>query len=130
MAVFDTNIIIDYLRGKERAAMIINEYGMDGIAITAVTGYELIKGYVGVTEETKLNELFNRIKIYPLDSVAMKLAGKLYRELKGTGKPKKEADLLIAGIAIANGETLVTDDRKDFSELAGVMGNSLVILKK
>ncbi|OJI08489.1 MAG: hypothetical protein BK997_00285 [Candidatus Micrarchaeum sp. ARMAN-1] len=130
MAVFDTNIIIDYLRGKERAATVISEYGTEGIAITAVTGYELIKGYVGVAEEAKLNELFSRIKIYPLDSIAMKHAGRLYRELKGAGKLKKEADLLIAGIAIANGETLVTDDKKDFSELTGAMGNSLVILKE
>jgi hypothetical protein len=129
MTIFDTDIMIDYLNGKERAAGIIAEHGGDGVAITAVTGYELVKGYKDRQEEAALGELFERVTIYPLDRASMKIAGEMYRRLRREGKLKKEADVLIAGIAAANSKLLVTDD-KDFYALEEDMEGRLLVLKK
>ena len=127
MTIFDTSIVIDYLRGKERASEIMMD-GNSGISITVITGYELLKGYRTGKEESTINELLNRVKIYHTDSRSMRISGNLYRELKSNGKLKNEADVLIAGIVLANNETLITADN-DFSDLAAAMGQGLVLLK-
>ncbi len=127
MTIFDTNILIDYLRGKEEASEIMTEGGSE-ISITVITGYELLKGYRSGKEEATVNELLNRVKIYHTDSKSMRASGSLYRELKHIGRLKNEADVLIAGIVIANNETLVTRD-PDFSDFSDLLGDSLVLLR-
>ncbi|MBX8636359.1 MAG: type II toxin-antitoxin system VapC family toxin [Thermoplasmata archaeon] len=127
MTIFDTNVVIDYLRGKETASEIMTD-GHSEIAITVITGYELLKGYRTRKEESTVNELLNRVRIYHFDSRSMIVAGSLYRELKSSGRLKNEADILIAGIVLANNETLITADN-DFSGLADAMGDSLILLK-
>ena len=127
MTIFDTNILIDYLRGKEEALEIMTE-GHSEISITVITGYEMLKGYRYGKEEAAVNELLNRVKIYHTDSKSMRVSGTLYRELKNIGRLKNEADILIAGIAIANNETLVTRD-PDFSDFSDILGDSLILLR-
>jgi predicted nucleic acid-binding protein len=51
---------------------------------------------------------------------------KVYKNLKGKGKLINELDVMIAGIAAANNETLVTKD-KDFSNLES---NKIIVLTK
>jgi predicted nucleic acid-binding protein len=127
MPIFDTNILIDYLRGEKRASEILHEY-RDRVAITVITGYELIKGYRTKKEETALDMLLSRVRTYHTDDRSMRVAGELYRELKDKGKLINEADVLIAGIVLANDEILITDD-KDFSALSDAMEDSLLLLK-
>ncbi len=127
MTIFDTNIVIDYLRGKPKASQIMTD-GHSEIAITVITGYELLKGFRTKKEESAVNELFSRVRIYHLDSKSMRVSGGLYRELKNRGKPKNETDVLIAGIVLANNETLITADN-DFSDLEYAMGKSLILLR-
>ncbi len=127
MTIFDTNIVIDYLRGKQQASEIMaNKHS--GIAITVITGYELLKGYRTKKEETTVNELLSRVRMYCMDNKSMRVSGSLCRELKSRGKLKNEADVLIAGIALANNETLITAD-SDFSELEEAMGESLILME-
>ncbi|MBX8633217.1 MAG: type II toxin-antitoxin system VapC family toxin [Thermoplasmata archaeon] len=127
MTIFDTNIVIDYLRGKQQASEIMADKHSE-IAITVITGYELLKGYRTKKEETTVNELLNRVRIYCMDNKSMRVSGSLYRELKSRRKLKNEADVLIAGIVLANNETLITAD-SDFSELEEAMGESLILLE-
>ena len=127
MTIFDTNIVIDYLRGKQQASEIMADKHSE-IAITVITGYELLKGYRTKKEETTVNELLSRVRIYCMDNKSMRVSGSLYRELKSHGKLKNEADVLIAGIVLANNETLITAD-SDFSELEEAMGESLILLE-
>ena len=127
MTIFDTNIVIDYLRGKQQASEIMADKHSE-IAITVITGYELLKGYRTKKEETTVNELLNRVRIYCVDNKSMRVSGSLYRELKSRRKLKNEADVLIAGIVLANNETLITAD-SDFSELEEAMGESLILLE-
>ncbi|MBX8634397.1 MAG: type II toxin-antitoxin system VapC family toxin [Candidatus Thermoplasmatota archaeon] len=128
MTVFDINIMIDYQRGKERASEIMPG-GNSGISITVITGYELLKGRRTRKEESTINELLSKVKKYHTDSRSMRVPGSLYRELKNNGKLKNEAAMLIAGIVLANNETLITLDN-DFSDLAAAMGESPVLLKE
>ena len=119
MPVFDTNIIIDYLRGKSDAKEIIKKHSADnGISITSMTCYELIKGLRGPKEEELLDVLFSRVKIYSLDLKAARISGNLQKALQSTGKELSEGDVLIMGIVLANDEMLVTRDGKAFGRLS------------
>lgn len=116
MAVFDTNIMIDYLNGSKRAADIVGKHqGSGAIGIASITGYELVKG-IGDADKELLITLFGRVRIYNMDLSAAWVAGELYKKLKASGLKLSEADLLIVSTAIANGETFVTQD-KDFKRL-------------
>ena len=117
MPIFDTNIMIDYLRGKNRADDIINKYSNGNTpAISSVTCYELVKGLKGVNERELLDLLFDRVKIYSLDLQSAKIAGSMQIDAMGRGRQLSDGDALMIGIAIANDEVLVTHD-SDFADL-------------
>lgn|GEM_PF-2031386 len=116
-AVFDTNIIIDFLNGSTKAKEIIEKYsGLESAAITSITGYELVKGLKDNDREMLLSFL-EKIKIYSLDMKSSLMAGEFYRNLKTSGSLLSEADLLIMSIAFSNGELLITHDKKGFKRL-------------
>jgi len=116
MAVFDTNIMIDYLNGSKKAADIVNKnQGSGPIGIASITGYELAKG-IGDADKELLVTLFERVRVYNMDLSAAWVAGELYKKLRASGLKLSEADLLIVATALSNGETFVTQDR-DFKRL-------------
>jgi predicted nucleic acid-binding protein len=118
MPIFDTNIVIDYLRGEDDAKEIIRKHSKaNDISITSMTCYELVKGLRGPKEEELLDVLFSRVKIYVLDLKAARFAGNLQKSLQSSGSQLSEGDVLIMGMVLANGETLVTRDRKGFGRL-------------
>lgn len=118
MPVFDTSIIVDYLRGKSNAKEIIDKHSANNdISITSITCYELVKGLRGIKEKELLDILFSRVKIYALDSKGSIMAGNLQRSLQSNGKQLSEGDVLIMGIVLANEEILITRDEKGFSRL-------------
>ncbi len=117
MAIFDTNIIIDFLNGSPKARDVIELYsGLESAAITAITGYELVKG-LKKADENMLLSFLEKIRIYNLDMKSSWMAGELYKNLKSSGWLLSEADLLIMSIAFSNGEMLVTQDRKGFGRI-------------
>lgn len=118
MPIFDTNIIVDYLRGNGIAKGIIDKHSADNnISITSMTCYELVKGLRGPEEEELLDLLFSRVKIYALDLKSAIMAGKLQKTLQNSGKQLSEGDVIIMGIVLANEETLITRDGKGFGRL-------------
>ena len=115
MVCLDTNIIIDYVRGKQNVLEFVNKCSKEGpVRTTAVTRYELGKYSGGMP--TPESELANLMEIYPLSSEAADMASELFSGLKKKGTPIKELDLLIAATAFSNGEILITQDR-DFLAL-------------
>ncbi|MCL5011572.1 MAG: type II toxin-antitoxin system VapC family toxin [Candidatus Marsarchaeota archaeon] len=110
MSVFDTNIIIDFLRGKQEAKNIIEKYKDKGVSITSITGYELIKG-LKPKEKPVLDALFNEVVVHPFNFKAMMIAGETYKKLKSKGSTLSDADLIIFSIAAANQELFITQDK-------------------
>ena len=117
MAVFDTNVIIDFLNGSAKAKEIIEKYdGLENVAITSITGYELAKGLKEKDKEM-LSSFLEKVKIYNLDIKSAWMAGEFYKSLKIKGSLLSEADLLIMSIALSNGELLITNDKRGFGRL-------------
>jgi len=113
MVVFDSSILIDALRKKKDALDLINYYfEKEQIAITVISKYEILRG----ANETNINlitGLLARFIIYDFEDASIMEAVKIYRKVKAKGKLVSELDVLVAGIAATNNETLITRD-KDF----------------
>ncbi len=110
MTVIDTSVIIDFIAGDKKIVPLIQEL-VDDVNTTSITEYELLK------HKTKLKrqlaeEFLSELTVYPFDSAAAEEAAKLFNELKDAGRMINENDLLIAGIALANDEVLLTRDQK------------------
>ncbi len=88
-------------------------------ATTIITRYELLKGARKAEEEEAVVRMLENIKVYQLDDETVKASALIFKELKKTGNPIPEADILIAGVAIAKGEPLVSRD-DHFNKVPGL----------
>ncbi len=112
MTLLDTSVIIDFLAGDQKIVPIVQKLAdQDSIKTTSITEYELLKHKTKLKKQLA-EEFLSEITVYPFDSAAAKEAAKLFEELRYSGRMVNENDLLIAGIAIANNEVLLTRDQK------------------
>ncbi len=118
MTMYDTNIMIDYLRGKDEAAEIIRKSADErGISVSSISCYELLDGAEG-SEEEALESLFDRITIHHLDLKVARKASDLHKKLRKAGSELSIADMFIVATAEANEEIFVTQD-SDFKDSYG-----------
>lgn len=113
MAIFDTSVLISALAGEGWAEAAITRRFGEPFATTVINRYELLKGrgFRTKAENSTIDRLLSMAAIRKLDEAAVDRAAELFDRLKGLGKPIDEFDILIAAIAVANDETLVTADR-------------------
>ncbi len=128
MIVLDTSFIIDYFRGVEATYGLIDK-GED-IAITTITYHEIMTGLKRrrrKKEEKIFKKFFSEVRILPFDIRAAEESCSIAAKLLAVGKEVNALDILIAGIAIANGaEKIITKD-SDFEEIARVSDIEVVL---
>jgi len=113
VVVLDTSLIVDAARKRKYALDLIESFlGKERIATTVVTQYEVLRR---ATKQSTgfISELLNRFVILDFGEDAVAESDKVYRSLSEKGKMINELDIIIAGIAAASNETLITKD-KDF----------------
>jgi predicted nucleic acid-binding protein len=113
MVVFDTSLLLDISKGKKSALDIIASYeGKEQITTTVINKYELLRG-ANQKEAKLLSDLIEKFIVYDFQDGNIDQVIKAYNYLADRGKIISELDMIIAGIARANNETLLTRD-KDF----------------
>lgn len=125
MAVLDTSFLIDLLRNKKEAFSLRNE--LDSLEptlyATAPSIMELWDGAlfsaIPQREKEKVEQLLRAIDILPLDSRGAKRAAEIGFALSKKGEIIQDEDLMIAGIALTNGEMVVTRD-EHFTRIPGL----------
>lgn len=125
MAVLDTSFLIDLLRNKKEALSLRNE--LDSLEptlyATAPSIMELWDGAlfsaIPQREKEKVEQLLRAIDILPLDSRGSKRAAEIGFALSKKGEIIQDEDLMIAGIALTNGEMVVTRD-EHFTRIPGL----------
>jgi predicted nucleic acid-binding protein len=117
--LIDTNVIIDYLRGKQAAITFINSLA-DQPATSVVVVAELYAGVRDGRERTQLEALLRMTTIYSLSQTAA-VQGGLFRRQYGKSHNVGLEDSLIAATALAEGVTLVTLNGKHFPMLPNVL---------
>jgi predicted nucleic acid-binding protein len=109
--LLDTNVVIDFLHGEKKVVDIVRGYSIDeSIAVTSITLYELLKA----ENEKSLRlvyDFMNDAEVYGLGAKEAIEASKILKTLKKRGEPIGENDTMIAGIALSNDQTLITEDR-------------------
>jgi predicted nucleic acid-binding protein len=108
-AIFDTNVLVDYLNGIPAASRELDHY--EEIAISIVTWMEVLAGADDADEEAVMREFLSRFKVQPLEKAVAERAIKIRRQHK-----LKLPDAIILATAKELGRILVTRNTKDFSE--------------
>lgn len=127
MVVFDTNLLIDALSGQKKAIEAIGSYkGKESAAITVLSKYELLRGKK-FSEQQTMDAMIGDLNVYGLGEQEVEESVGIYRALKAQGKMIDELDILIAGIAIARKEKLVTNDT-GFKEIKKLGYSNIIVI--
>jgi predicted nucleic acid-binding protein len=114
IALFDTNILIDYLKGKSEATSLLEQCLQDGQVLTCslITKVELLSG-ARPGEEQILRDFLDAFERIGLDDYIADGAGhymSLYRKSHGINT----ADAIIAASALARGAVIYTLNDRHF----------------
>ena len=117
-AVVDTSILIDYLRGEEQAAAVLERERAAGpLQASEITRLEVLAG-MRPGEEAATRSLLSALEWHPVDADIAEEAGALGREWLPSHHAIDGADLAIAATAIRTGSRLLTRNIRHFPMFA------------
>ena len=91
------------------------------IVVSCVTYYELMRGAFGKARLVeRVGEFLARLVVLPWDQEAAARAARVHGELAAQGRRIGENDTMIAGHALSQGCTLVTNNVREFARVAGL----------
>lgn len=119
--LLDTDTCIYWLRNRQSVRERVREIGWNQISICVITVAELYYGAYNsnrVTENIARAEfLIQNLPVLPLNDTALRRFGELKAELRRTGQPIADFDLLIASVALAAGYILVTNNTRHYERI-------------
>jgi tRNA(fMet)-specific endonuclease VapC len=119
--VADSDVLIDYLRGRDPMADRVElELKSRGFATTTVNAFELWAGASSPRQLSAVEALLGAMTILPLEEEAARRAADLQRQLVASGQGIGMADCLIAGICLIHGALLLTGNRRHFERVPGL----------
>lgn len=117
--LFDTDILIEYLRGKDEAKAYIDNI-KDVIYMSSITMAELYAGVRKGTESKKLEIFIETFEVISLNKNIAKMGG-LYRNQYKSSHDTGLADALIAATAKEIDAQVITFNTKHFPMLNDVV---------
>ena len=130
MIVLDTSFLIDYFRGVKVTCSLVDE---EDIAITTITYHEILTGLKrkrSKREEKFFKRFFSEIRMLPFDVRAAEESSSIAARLTAMGKEVNALDILITGIAIANGADKIITRDSDFETIAKVSDIEVVLYER
>ena len=123
MILLDTNIVIDYLNGKEPVtSRVIDRIGT--IAVSTIVVAELDYGAKSSANSSKnlqnLYRFLDLVRIIPFDLASARMMGTVKSALRKIGKPTGEVDAMIAAVALTHRAELITSNTRHFQHIAGL----------
>jgi len=117
--LLDTDVIIEYLRGRDEATRYVESL-KGGLYVSAITVAELYSGVKGLDEEAALERFLDAFEVIPVDRALARLGGmsrQRYQPAHGTGL----ADAIVATSAESVGAALVTFNKRHFPMVRDVI---------
>ncbi len=111
----DTDILVDFLRGHEKAVSFIRKYDSD-IILSAMVVAELYAGVKGESEETVLGEFVSLFRVVPVTAEIARTAG-MYKRDYGSSHGIGLADAVVAATAMAENADLKTINTRHYPML-------------
>lgn len=123
--LLDTNVCIAFLNGADRAVRRrLLSLTPEQVCLCSVVKAELEYGARKSTRVERnldsLHAFFGSFASLPFDDDAVAHYGVLRVQLEREGPPIGANDMMIAAIALAADQTLITRDQADFSRIAGL----------
>jgi tRNA(fMet)-specific endonuclease VapC len=130
MTILDTDILTLYAMGNEKVGRKVNDAsGPEQLAVTIISRMEILRGrfdgIVKAADESQLRvamqrfleaqDMLNSFSTLPVNDEAIQHFTSLKKHKKA--KKMRRADMLIACIALAHGELLVTRNIKDYKDV-------------
>jgi len=121
--LLDTNVIIDFLKGKEEAVRTIKKIQNHLLHISVITVAEYNYGALKSEKIKETLGLFTdfceraQITVVSIDRLVAEMFAQIQARLSKKGRLRPVFDLLIASTCIVNGLILVTKNKKDFIEI-------------
>jgi tRNA(fMet)-specific endonuclease VapC len=124
-AIIDTDILSYYFKGNQTVIKNFEKYlqDFDLIEISIITYYEIIGGLMAKNALKQLNifeDFVDQNIVVPMTENSAKISAELYATLRQQGNTVDDIDLLIAGIAIDNDLTLITNNENHFNRIPGL----------
>ena len=113
--LLDTSVLIDTLRFRNRRKELLAGFVEEGHRLTT-TAINVAEVYAGIRsgEEQRTSLFLDSLECYAIDAAAGEHAGRLRNLWAKKGKVIALPDIIVAAIAIEQGCTLLTDNRRDF----------------
>ena len=128
-SLVDTDILSFYFKGDSKVVAKFNDYlkEFDVINISIITYYEILGGLKFKKAERQIKEFEEFVSnntIIHISEQSAKLSGDIYADLRQKGITIGTSDILIAGIAIENELTLVTNNERHYESIKGLKATS------
>ncbi len=122
--LLDTDTCIGVLRQRAGMVQRLSQLAPMDCAVSMVTVYELFCGLAKAQdpakERQKVERFISTVIELALDHPSAEAAAKVRADLERQGNLIGPYDLLIAGQALANGLTLVTNNVREFQRVTGL----------
>jgi len=125
-AVIDTDILIDLLKGKEQARILVNKLEKENYVFctTVVNVYELYYGIHKTGQKKKrlqsTEKLLRNLSILPLTPRSAQKAGQVFAALEAEGQSIGLGDVFISAITLTKGFSLLTRNIVHFRKIEGL----------
>jgi tRNA(fMet)-specific endonuclease VapC len=125
MILLDTNVCVQYLRGKNAkvrqrlAACPTHEVRLCSVVLLELYGGVLRSSKPG-KNRAEVDQFAAPFATLPFDNAAAEVCARIRHHLESHGLPIGPYDLQIAAIALVNGCTLVTHNTAEFSRVPGL----------
>lgn len=124
--LIDTDILSLFFRNHPVVVNRFAEYAREhrALNLSIITYYEVLSGLLHRDARRQLESFRSFVEVnrmLPLSESAASIAAQMYAETRKAGQPVDDIDLLIAGIAVANGMTVATRNGAHFGQIPGVI---------
>ena len=123
-ALIDSSVLIAAERGHLDLERLLDEYGDEGFALSAITAAELLHGVHRADSEvrrgrreTYVEALLSRFPILPFDLSTARMHARLSVRAASNGTVVGAHDLMIAATALARNLAVITRDEKSFPRI-------------
>ena len=120
----DTNTVAAVLRGELLVARQLERLVADGheVSLNVISYFETRRGLKSeaVRKKRLFETLLQEVRVLDLDRNALDISADIYADLRRKGTPLEDADILVAGIALAHDAVLVTRNLKHFRRVGGL----------
>ena len=127
MVCVDTSFLISLIRREPDAETRLEAYLLEEepISTTPICACELFAGAYGSKrkdrETKKVRALLSRMELLDFSVQARERFGRIREQLEAAGAPIGDLDVMIASIALAHTQTLLTTDTQHFSKIPGLL---------